>query len=159
MTLYAAIDLHSNNSVLCVLDEADRIVFSKRLPNDLAKIEQALRGCPGVIQGIAIESTYNWYWRIACGCGKPVSPTRYRPTIFLTVRMIVANPVTAGAASSIMPSADASRDLSGDGSFTCVSMILTCSCSAALWAGFNEEPSSRAQMSSRARVSCSGIAW
>ncbi|MBT9491136.1 MAG: transposase [Paucibacter sp.] len=64
MTLHAAIDLHSNNSVLCVLDETDRIVFSKRLPNDLAKIEQALRGCPGEIQGIAIESTYNWYWLV-----------------------------------------------------------------------------------------------
>ena len=47
--------------MLCVLDESDRIVFSKRLSNDLAKIEQALRSCPGKIQGIAIESTYNWY--------------------------------------------------------------------------------------------------
>lgn len=64
MALYAAIDLHSNNSVLCVLDESDRIVFSKRLPNDLAKLEQALRGCPGVIEGVAIESTYNWYWLV-----------------------------------------------------------------------------------------------
>ena len=34
MTLYAAIDLHSNNSVLCVLDESDRIVFSKRPRQD-----------------------------------------------------------------------------------------------------------------------------
>ena len=64
MPLYAAIDLHSNNSVLCVLDETDRILFSKRLPNDLAKIEQALRGCSGEIQGVAIESTYNWYWLV-----------------------------------------------------------------------------------------------
>ena len=64
MQLYAAIDLHSNNSVLCVLDESDRIVFSKRLSNDLAKIEQALRSCPGEIQGVAIESTYNWYWLV-----------------------------------------------------------------------------------------------
>ena len=64
MQLYAAIDLHSNNSVLCVLDEWDRIVFSKRLSNDLAKIEQALRSCPGKIQGVAIESTYNWYWLV-----------------------------------------------------------------------------------------------
>lgn len=64
MTLYAAIDLHSNNSVLCVLDETDRIVFSKRLPNDIAKVEQALRGCPGEIKGVAVESTYNWYWLV-----------------------------------------------------------------------------------------------
>jgi len=64
MPLYAAIDLHSNNAVLCVLDETDRIMFSKRLPNNLALIEQALRGCAGEIQGVAIESTYNWYWLV-----------------------------------------------------------------------------------------------
>ena len=29
--------------------------------SDLAKIEQALRSCPGKIQGVAIESTYAWY--------------------------------------------------------------------------------------------------
>jgi transposase len=64
MPLYAAIDLHSNNRVLCGLDETDRIVFSRRLPNDLAKIEQALRGCPGEIHSVAIESTYNSYWLV-----------------------------------------------------------------------------------------------
>ena len=50
--------------MLCVLDESDRIVFSKRLSNDHAKIEQALRSYPGEIQGVAIESTYNWYWLV-----------------------------------------------------------------------------------------------
>jgi hypothetical protein len=64
MRLYAAIDLHSNNSVLCVLDETDHIVFAKRLPNELATIETALRGCAGEVHGVAIESTYNWYWLV-----------------------------------------------------------------------------------------------
>lgn len=64
MALYAAIDLHSNNSVLCVLDEGDRTVFSKRLPNDLAAIERALRSCAGAVVGVAVESTYNWYWLV-----------------------------------------------------------------------------------------------
>jgi hypothetical protein len=32
MALYAGIDLHSNNSVLVVLDETDREVYRKRLP-------------------------------------------------------------------------------------------------------------------------------
>ena len=35
MKLYAGIDLHSNNSVVVVLDENDREVYRKRLPNDL----------------------------------------------------------------------------------------------------------------------------
>jgi hypothetical protein len=36
MELYSGIDLHSNNSVVTVLDEQDRTMFAKRLPNDLA---------------------------------------------------------------------------------------------------------------------------
>ena len=45
MELYAGIDLHSNNSVVSVLDENDRVVYAKRLPNDLAAIIAALRSC------------------------------------------------------------------------------------------------------------------
>jgi hypothetical protein len=35
---YSGIDLHLNNSVVSVIDETDRVVAEKRLPNDLAKI-------------------------------------------------------------------------------------------------------------------------
>jgi hypothetical protein len=42
MTLYCGIDLHSNNSVVAVLDEQDHTVFEKRLDNDLATIIEAL---------------------------------------------------------------------------------------------------------------------
>jgi hypothetical protein len=35
---YSGIDLHSNNSVITVIDETDRVVAEKRLPNDLTKI-------------------------------------------------------------------------------------------------------------------------
>jgi transposase len=64
MELYAGIDLHSNNSVVTVLDEEDRTVFAKRLPNDLAVIIGALRSCAGSVCGVAVESTYNWYWLV-----------------------------------------------------------------------------------------------
>jgi transposase len=33
MKLYGGIDLHSNNNVVALLDEADRVVYRKRLPN------------------------------------------------------------------------------------------------------------------------------
>ena len=36
------IDLHSNNSVVVVTDEEDRVIFQKRMPNDLKLIELAL---------------------------------------------------------------------------------------------------------------------
>jgi transposase len=64
MELYTGIDLHSNNSVVVVLDERDRAVFSKRLPNDLGLIVAALRSCSGSMRGVAVESTYNWYWLV-----------------------------------------------------------------------------------------------
>ena len=64
MKLYAAIDLHSNNSVLVVLDERDRIVREKRLPNDLRIILAELAPYRRRIQAIAVESTFNWYWLV-----------------------------------------------------------------------------------------------
>jgi transposase len=41
---FSGIDLHSNNSVVLISDEADRIVYQKRLPNDLAQIVSRSRG-------------------------------------------------------------------------------------------------------------------
>jgi len=64
MELYAAIDLHSNNSVLVVTDAEDHVVFAKRLRNDLQMIVTALRSCSGDIRAVAVESTYNWYWLV-----------------------------------------------------------------------------------------------
>ena len=42
MMCYAGIDLHATNSVVVVLDEADRVLYQKRLRNDLALILSAL---------------------------------------------------------------------------------------------------------------------
>jgi transposase len=64
MKLYAAIDLHSNNSVLVILDEQDRVVYEKRLPNDLEKIRAALAPYQGQVEAVAVESTFNWYWLV-----------------------------------------------------------------------------------------------
>ena len=61
---YCGIDLHSNNSVVIVSDEEDRIVFSKRLPNDLGQIGAALELHRQDLAGVVIESTYNWYWLV-----------------------------------------------------------------------------------------------
>ena len=42
MRLYGAIDLQSDNSVLVILDEQDRAVYERRLPNELSAILPAL---------------------------------------------------------------------------------------------------------------------
>ena len=64
MKLYGAIDLHSTNNVTVVIDEQDRVVYQKRLPNDLALILKELSVYQCELQGIVVESTYNWYWLV-----------------------------------------------------------------------------------------------
>lgn len=39
---YSAIDLHSNNKVLVVTDETDRVLVEKRLPNELNRVLELL---------------------------------------------------------------------------------------------------------------------
>ena len=64
MKLYAGIDLHSTNSLVVVLDETDRTVYERRLPNDLAVILEQLAPYHDSIEAVAVESTYNWYWLV-----------------------------------------------------------------------------------------------
>lgn len=61
---HCGIDLHSNNSLVIVSDDEDRIVFNKRLPNDLGQIRTALEPHREELAGVVIESTYNWYWLV-----------------------------------------------------------------------------------------------
>lgn len=62
--MYSGIDLHSNNSVVAVIDDADRVVAQKRLPNDLMKIASFLSRWKDELAGVVVESTYNWYWLV-----------------------------------------------------------------------------------------------
>jgi transposase len=64
MSLYAAIDLHSTNSVLAVLDEHDQPVRQRRLPNELPVILKELEPFRDEVSGVVVESTYNWYWLV-----------------------------------------------------------------------------------------------
>ena len=64
MTLYCGIDLHSNNHVVVVIDEQDRRLVEKRLPNNLESTLRLLAPYAGELHGIAVESTFNWYWLV-----------------------------------------------------------------------------------------------
>ena len=64
MKLYVGIDLHSNNSYLVILDENDKALYQKRLNNDLDYILNQLEPYQDSIEGIVVESTYNWYWLV-----------------------------------------------------------------------------------------------
>ena len=60
--VYAGIDLHSSNNFIGIIDEHDRRLFGKKLPNDTETVLRALEPFRENLVGVAIESTYNWYW-------------------------------------------------------------------------------------------------
>jgi transposase len=64
MKLYGGIDLHSTNSVVVLLDEEDQVVYEKRLPNDLSYLLVELGPYREKIEGVVVESTFNWYWLV-----------------------------------------------------------------------------------------------
>jgi transposase len=64
MLLYGGIDLHANNSVIVLLNEQDEVIYRKRLPNDLSTILEQLAPYHTEMQGLVVESTYNWYWLV-----------------------------------------------------------------------------------------------
>lgn len=61
---YSGIDLHSNNCVVVVSDETDRVLCRRRLPNELAAVLTLLESYRSELAGVVVESTYNWYWLV-----------------------------------------------------------------------------------------------
>jgi transposase len=64
MKLYTGFDLHSTNNYLAIIDEKGKRVYKRRLRNDPESILTALMPHKNNIAGIAVESTYNWYWLV-----------------------------------------------------------------------------------------------
>lgn len=62
MAIYAGIDLHSNSNFMSVVDDAGKIIEKRKLANDVQAILHPLATYRDQLQGIAIESTFNWYW-------------------------------------------------------------------------------------------------
>jgi len=62
--LYAGFDLHSSSSYLGIMDEEGKRIFARKLPNDPEQIVETLRPHAKRIAGVAVESTYNWYWLV-----------------------------------------------------------------------------------------------
>jgi transposase len=64
MKLYGGIDLHSNNSVIHLIDENGVSHFRKRVVNDLENIVALLTPYRDNLVGLVVESTYSWYWLV-----------------------------------------------------------------------------------------------
>jgi transposase len=64
MALYCGIDLHSRDCWLAILDERLKVVEETKVGNDLERILRALEPYRGGLEGVAVESTFNWYWLV-----------------------------------------------------------------------------------------------
>jgi len=64
MRLYVSMDLHSSNCYTGIIDEGSKKLFNRKLANDKRRIISALVPYKEEIAGIAVESTYNWYWLV-----------------------------------------------------------------------------------------------
>lgn len=59
-----AIDLHSNNNTIGIVNDRGERVYKRVMPNDLAGIKKVLAPFRAELKGIVVESTYNWYWLV-----------------------------------------------------------------------------------------------
>lgn len=64
MTLYCGIDLHSNNHVICVINNQDKRLVEAKCDNHIESTLKALSKYKRRIKAVAVESTFNWYWLV-----------------------------------------------------------------------------------------------
>ena len=64
MKLYAGIDLHANSHYLGIIDEENKVVFKQKIANELGKTLKFLGPFREEIEGVVVESTFNWYWLV-----------------------------------------------------------------------------------------------
>ena len=64
MKAYAGIDLHSSNNYLGIINDHDKRLYGKRIPNDLNRVLMTLEPFRDQLEAVVVESTYNWYWLV-----------------------------------------------------------------------------------------------
>lgn len=64
MSLYGAVDLHGDNGFYAIVDNDNKRLYGKKLPNNLEVILKELQPFAKDMESIAVESTYNWYWLV-----------------------------------------------------------------------------------------------
>lgn len=64
MQTYAGIDLHSSNNYIGVINSKDKRLYGKRHDNNIKQVIRALSPFRKTLQGVVVESTYNWYWLV-----------------------------------------------------------------------------------------------
>jgi transposase len=62
--MYCGIDLHARNNYHALLNQERKLITQGRYDNDLGVVIAALEPYREEIDGIAVESTCNWYWLV-----------------------------------------------------------------------------------------------
>ena len=63
MRYYCGIDLHATNSVICVIDETEKIHLRGKVPNCIFEITEKLNRYSPKPE-VVVEATLNWYWLV-----------------------------------------------------------------------------------------------
>lgn len=61
---FCGMDLHSNNTVIAIINEMGKKIFKGKFPNKLDDILETLKPFKDSVGGIVVESTFNWYWLV-----------------------------------------------------------------------------------------------
>lgn len=62
MRYYIGLDIHSNNTVIAILDKQGKPVYTQRVNNFIELVLEELEPFKEQIEALAMESTFNWYW-------------------------------------------------------------------------------------------------
>jgi transposase len=63
-SVYCGLDLHSSNTMAAIIDAQGQRIVHGKLPNRIEEIFGFLEPWKDRLQGLAVESTYNWYWLV-----------------------------------------------------------------------------------------------
>ncbi|HEX5219001.1 MAG TPA: IS110 family transposase [Verrucomicrobiae bacterium] len=63
-SLFAGIDLHSNNLMIGIVDQDGKRLKHQKLECDLTQVVKFLEPFKPRFKSLAVESTYNWYWLV-----------------------------------------------------------------------------------------------
>jgi len=64
MKVYVGMDLHATNTYIGMVDEENTVLHKQRYRNELPLILSGLDPFKKDIQGVVVESTFNWYWLV-----------------------------------------------------------------------------------------------
>jgi len=63
-SLFAGIDLHSNNLMIGIVDQDGKRLKHQKLDCELEEVRRFLKPFQAHLKSLAVESTYNWYWLV-----------------------------------------------------------------------------------------------